>query len=113
MIGLLHVNFIIIKVLKNTINASVAREIGLYIALAEKLKNAVTEESYNKEKSRLTALINSQNKSKKKSLQDTLNFWDGIKFRLATAFQNKIHGVSRPSIVQAFMKAKLAKYYLL
>ena len=53
-------------------------------------------------------LSNKKEFLKKKAFIDTLNFWDKIKYRLATAFKKSLHKVPQSSLAksaQASMKA--------
>ena len=79
-----------------------------YEMLIISMKNATTKESYEGYKNSLKDLIERQNENVKKSLNDTLTFWDNINWRWATAFKSNLHNVHRSSLAeaaQASMKA--------
>ena len=72
------------------------------------MKNAVSEDAYIRVKRQLDELIKWQNAAVSKSLTDTLNFWDKVKYRCASAFKFNLHNITRSSLAeaaQASMKA--------
>ena len=52
-------------------------------------------------KRQLEELIKRQNVAVSKSLTDTLNFWDKVKYRWASAFEFNLHNITRSSLAEA------------
>ena len=78
-----------------------------YKILISGMKNAVSD-AYIRVKRQLEKLIKRQNAAVSKSLTDTLNFWDRVKYRWASAFKFNLHNITRSSLAeaaQASMKA--------
>ena len=65
------------------------------------MKNAVSEDAYIRIKRQLEELIKQQNAAVSKSLTDTLNFWDKIKYRWASAFKFNLYSITRSSLAEA------------
>ena len=65
------------------------------------MKNAVSEDAYIRVKCQLEELIRRQNAALSKSLTDTLNFWDTVKYRWVSAFNFNLHNNTRSSLAQA------------
>ena len=79
-----------------------------YKILTSGMKNAVSEDAYIRVKRQSGELIERQNAAASKFLTDTLNFWDRVKYRLASAFKFNLHNITRSSLAeaaQASMKA--------
>ena len=72
------------------------------------MKNAVSEYAYIIVKRQLEELTKRQNAAVSKSLTDTLNFWDRVKYRRGSPFKFNLHNIARSSLAeaaQASMKA--------
>ena len=69
------------------------------------MKNAVSEDAYIRVKCQLEELIKQQNAAVSKSLTDTLNFWDKVKYRWASAFKFNLHNITRSSLANHLLKA--------
>ena len=64
------------------------------------MKNAVSD-AYIRVKRQLEKLIKRQNAAVSKSLTDTLNFWERVKYRWASAFKFNLHNITRSSLAEA------------
>ena len=72
-----------------------------YKILTSGMKIALVEDAYIRVKRQLEELIRRQNAAVSKSLTDTLNFWDKIKYRWASAFKFNLCNITRSNLAEA------------
>ena len=69
--------------------------------LVNALKNCVTEEGYNREKSKIDNLILKQAETCREPLSNMIKFWNNCKYRWASAYKNNLHNSTRSSLAEA------------
>ena len=75
-------------------------DVDLFCILVKALKNSVTEDAYNREKTRLFNLISKEPEFCERLLINALDHWENMKYWWIMAIKSNIHNVSWSNLAE-------------